>query len=340
MTVFDEVGYYTAQGMAVMAAQYLPSMEKRIKQEAQSILANCNLKIFGKLEDPGDTKKFFGDHAGDGFVLETNGMQAKTDTISGLFMNKPFYDNYGSTGPVLRVRAAYDQLRGQREGEVHMFFAEFLVRARMFYAVPDKVQALRVHKLLPLPPTLPTTVKRERAISEVGSRLKDPDWTAATIAPQAKAAPEITRLAEAFAKAKAAGQTPSRAAMVAVGGLPEIITEAPKLFDDEAPVKNAASASSQSSSEKKAAQPVTWSPSSATTAKEEPVAEKASFLDIPRSGYVPRDIDTSVVPKVEVESEADVTKLKLPDDITAYIESMATKFNKGFGSGTASKDSE
>jgi intracellular multiplication protein IcmO len=72
MTVFDEVGYYTAQGMAVMAAQArslgfclvfsgqdLPAMKKRVREEAQSITANCNIKIFGKLEDPTETKDFF-----------------------------------------------------------------------------------------------------------------------------------------------------------------------------------------------------------------------------------------------------------------------------------------
>ena len=72
VTIFDEVGYYTASGMAVMAAQArslgfslvfsaqdLPALEKRIKEEARSITANCNIKIFGKLEDPTQTKDFF-----------------------------------------------------------------------------------------------------------------------------------------------------------------------------------------------------------------------------------------------------------------------------------------
>ena len=58
MTVFDEVGYYATQGMAVMAAQArslgfclvfaaqdLQAMEKRVKEEARSITANCNIKI-------------------------------------------------------------------------------------------------------------------------------------------------------------------------------------------------------------------------------------------------------------------------------------------------------
>lgn len=354
MTVFDEVGYYTAQGMAVMAAQArslgfslifaaqdLPSMEKRIKQEAQSILANCNLKIFGKLEDPGDTKKFFHEHVGDGFVLETNGMSAKTDTISGLFMNKPFYDNYGSTGPVLRIRACYDHLRNQREGEVHIFFAEWLVRARMFYAVAEKVQALRVHKLLPLPPSLPTTVKRERAISEVANRLNDPDWTAAGISSAVTTSPEIARLAKAFAAATVAHKSPVEAAMVAVGGLPEIVTQAPRIFEEEK--MPAGKAATSGNGERRTAQPVTWAPTTSADVafSAEPGEQRqiATTTGGPR-GFMPQDIDTTVVPRIEVESEtADVTKLKLPEDITAYIETMATKFNKGLG-GETSKEGE
>ncbi len=240
MTVFDEVGYYTAPGMAVMAAQArslgfslifaaqdLPSMEKRVKQEAQSILANCNLKIFGKLEDPGDTKKFFGDHVGDGFVMESSGMSAKTETISGMFMNKPFFDNYGANAAILRPRAAYDHLRGQREGEVHMLFAEFIARVRMFYSVADKVEALRVHKLLPVPGTTTITQARERAISEVAARLKDPDWTAAQTGAPISSPPEIARLSEIISAATLAGRSPLEAAVAAIGGLPKIVTDRP-----------------------------------------------------------------------------------------------------------------
>ena len=39
-----------------------------------------------------------------------------------------------------------------------------------------------------------------------------------------------------------------------------------------------------------------------------------------------------VIPRIGEETEdTDVTKLKLPDDISAYIESMADKLNKGLG---------
>src|SRR5690606_30376137 len=72
ITVFDEVGYYTTQGMGVMAAQArslgfclvyaaqdLAALEKRVKEEAKSITGNCNIKIFGKLEDPMGSQDFF-----------------------------------------------------------------------------------------------------------------------------------------------------------------------------------------------------------------------------------------------------------------------------------------
>lgn len=37
----------------------------------------------------------------------------------------------------------------------------------MFYAVADRVQALRVPPLLPMPPSLPNTTKRERVITGI-----------------------------------------------------------------------------------------------------------------------------------------------------------------------------
>ena len=94
MTVFDEVGYYTAQGMAVMAAQArslgfalvfasqdIPSMELRVKEEARSITANCNLKIFGKLEESIDTRNFFEKSINNYTVTETAGFAMKSGSF-------------------------------------------------------------------------------------------------------------------------------------------------------------------------------------------------------------------------------------------------------------------
>jgi len=195
MTVFDEVGYYTSQGMAVMAAQArslgfclvfaaqdLPAMEKRIKAEARSILGNCNLKIFGKLEDPTDTKDFLDKHAGSKFVFESSGFNAPTDTVASMFSASAFYDKRDA-GMQLRQRVGYDNLREQKEGQAYMFFGEHLVTSRLFHAVPEKVKALRVHRLLPVPPNSTSTLARDKAMHDVATRLQDAKWTAASAVP-------------------------------------------------------------------------------------------------------------------------------------------------------------
>lgn len=361
LTVFDEVGYYTAPGMAVMAAQArslgfslifaaqdLPSMEKRVKQEAQSILANCNLKIFGKLEDPGDTKKFFQDHVGQSLVFETNGLSVGKDTVSSLFVNKPFYDNYGTGSMQARDRAHYDHLRGQREGEAHMLFAEYIVRARVFFAKADRVEALRVHKLLPVAASTTITAARERVISEVAARLKDPDWTAATAVKTHPADAEIVALADTMAAATMAGRDAIEASMTVVGGLAKLLKDRPKIsqaatpsaMPKAAPAKAAAAPSSES-------KPMItgWGSSTLTesASAEQHEAKTAAEVEIPvieqtaPHSYVPPDIDLNVVPSVQVVAEsADVTKLQLPDDLASLIENAAQKLNKGLSEGEKS----
>ncbi|MGE0109273.1 MAG: type IV secretory system conjugative DNA transfer family protein [Bdellovibrionales bacterium] len=365
MAVFDEVGYYTAQGMAVMAAQArslgfslifaaqdLPSMEKRVKQEAQSILANCNMKIFGKLEDPGDTKKFFQEHVGTGFVFEGSGMQQGTNTISSLFVNKPFYEQLNTSGIQLRVRADYDHLRGQREGEAHLIFSDYIARGRIFYAQPERVKALRVHKLLPVPATTTITEARNRTINEVAGRLKDPDWNARDAVEQpVRESPEITRLAEGLKRAKA--ETPLRAAIAAVGGLSGVAPSAPKTTTTapsapegtlggmpavpqkvSLPVDAAATRVPETAGK---AQPVTMSASRGkgkqSTQEQSPVSvDVGRVLSTVSTEGAPKDIDINVIPRIEVEADGeDITKLKLSDDVSSMIESMADKLNKGLG---------
>ncbi|MEJ0061719.1 MAG: TraM recognition domain-containing protein [Alphaproteobacteria bacterium] len=216
MTVFDEVGYYTAPGMAVMAAQArslgfsmvfaaqdLPSMEKRVKQEARSILGNCNLKIFGKLEDPTDTKDFLDKHAGSEFVYEATSLSAPTDTVSGMFFNAPYYDKRDAA-MTTRQRVSYDNLRTQKEGEAYMFFGQHLVKARMFHSMPGRVKALRVHRLLPVPPTTTSTLARDKALGDVTAKLRDAGW-AAGASPSAPAAGDLASLTEASAAARKRG---------------------------------------------------------------------------------------------------------------------------------------
>jgi hypothetical protein len=252
MTVFDEVGYYTTAGMAVMAAQArslgfalvfatqdLPAMEKRIKTAAKSIVGNCNLKILGRIEDPTETKEFVTRHGGTVWVMETKGFTAPTNTVSGLFMNMPFADDRGASYQV-RQRVDYDHLRGQREGEAHLLFGDWAYKAQMFYAVPAKAKALRVHRFLPVPSVTKSSEKRDRDILELTSRLKDKDWTAAGAGGTAKDAPEIAAMAQAIAAAtgKTGPVEMGAATIVAVAKLPA----APKTAGADSPSVNASAA--------------------------------------------------------------------------------------------------
>jgi hypothetical protein len=230
-----------------------------------------------------------------------------------------------------------------------MFFSQYLVRARMFYAVPDKVSALRVHKLLPVPGTTDPLKNRERTINEVATRLNDPDWTALSAAPNPKTPPEIAGLVSVMAAATQAGKTLIESSMAAVGGLPKVATEQPRLFEG-GDAQRAPSARSGAKAEKTAqngkSAPVSMPWDMGSTMGQEELSQRTDvdmsevvgfesfgMEGAAQGGFVPHDLDTNVIPRVEVEGEGeDITKLKLPDDMAAYIEGMADKFNKGLGS--------
>ncbi len=182
MTVFDEVGYYTAQGMAVMAAQArslgfclvfsgqdLPAMKKRVREEANSITANCNIKLFGKLEDPTETKEFFEKTVGSGFVTEVSGFQGSSG------------GNYSDTKQASvqeRARASYDGLRAFKEGQAVVTFGEGVVDCRIFYSNPGHAKAMRVTRFLALPPPDDNTIKHAGAIRKLRDLLVNKEWTA------------------------------------------------------------------------------------------------------------------------------------------------------------------
>ncbi len=239
MTVFDEVGYYTAQGMAVMAAQArslgfalvfaaqdIPAMEKRVKQEAHSILGNCNLKIFGKLEDPLETKKFFDDHVGTVWLYESTGFNAPTNLMSSFFVNNPYIDNRQTGTLQERKRTNYDWLREMREGQVIMMFHDFIVSAQLFHAEPKKVRAMRVQRLLPVPGFTTSTQAKERMVADLSRKLDDPEWIAAKAMSPAQVQPEIKALSVGYETAQAAGLDPIKSAMAALAGLSELAEKA------------------------------------------------------------------------------------------------------------------
>lgn len=185
MTVFDEVGYYTAQGMAVMAAQArslgfclifsaqdLQAMEKRVKEEARSITANCNIKIFGKLQDPTQTREFFENHIGKDYIAQVSSLQLTGGMSTGS------YADTQQASITTGTRADYDDLKNMKEGEAIISFAMDVLDANIFYSNPGHAKAMRVTRYLALPEPDETLIKHAAQITKLRDLLCSKDWTA------------------------------------------------------------------------------------------------------------------------------------------------------------------
>lgn len=185
MTVFDEVGYYTAQGMAVMAAQArslgfclcfsaqdLQAMEKRVKEEARSIAANCNIKVFGKLQDPTQTREYFENHIGNTYIAKVTSYDTSGSTFSSYGDTKQAQIDKGT-------RADYDDLKEMTEGEAIIAFGIDVIECNVFYANPGNAKAMRVSRYLALPEPDEAFVKHADNITKLRDALFDKQWTAA-----------------------------------------------------------------------------------------------------------------------------------------------------------------
>lgn len=185
MTIFDEVGYYAAQGMAVMAAQArslgfsmifsaqdLPALEKRVKEEARSIAANCNIKIFGKLEDPTQTKEFFEKTVGSSFVTEVSGFLTEAGSMS-----HAYSDNMQASVQT-RGRANYDSVRAFKEGQAVIAFGESVVDVKFFFSDPGHAKAMRVTRYVALPPVDENAMKHSSSITKLRDMMVKKGWTA------------------------------------------------------------------------------------------------------------------------------------------------------------------
>lgn len=159
MTVLDEYGYYAVKGSAVMPAQArslgfsmifagqdLPAFEKASKEEAASIVANCNVKIFMKLEDPDTTFKLFEQSVGEALVSNATSLEMET---GGLVTT---YKSGKNANVETRKRGNLLDLKDQREGEAHIIFKSAVIRAKMFYASPPKPPHIRMNYFVRVAP--------------------------------------------------------------------------------------------------------------------------------------------------------------------------------------------
>jgi intracellular multiplication protein IcmO len=226
MVVFDEVGYYVTEGMAVMAAQArslgfslvfaaqdLPAMEKRVKEEARSITGNCNVKIFGKLEDPTGTKDFFEKTIGQDKVFKVGSMKTKEDS----FFNSYHADLSTSIDKV--SHAGYDDLQEQKEGEVHILFAAELAVANMPYINPGKSKALRVQRFIGVPSVTPASESRDKVLGTLATNFLDPNWTVPQGEADTSATPELVQVVQAYQAARTADYDGVDAGVAAVASV-------------------------------------------------------------------------------------------------------------------------
>ena len=223
MTVFDEVGYYVAEGMAVMAAQArslgfslvfagqdLPALKKRVREEANSITANCNIKLFGKLEDPTETKDFFEKTVGSAMVTEVSGFQMTGSSELG-----NYYDSR-QAGVQLRPRANYDELRGFKEGQAVITFGDAVFDCAVFYSNPGFAKAMRVTRFMTLPPQDENIIKHANAITKLRDLMVNKTWTAERSDVAVETSAEIAALNDGFTKNNRPGVNPVEAGIMAL----------------------------------------------------------------------------------------------------------------------------
>ncbi|MBU6234654.1 MAG: type IV secretion system DNA-binding domain-containing protein [Alphaproteobacteria bacterium] len=213
VTVFDEVGYYTTSGMGVMAAQArslgfclvyaaqdIAALEKRVKEEARSITGNCNIKIFGKLEDPMGTQDFFDKTMGKALVSEVGGWNLGGP--AGTSATSSYYGNVSATIG-LRQRSTYDELKTFKEGDAILAYALTINKVKIYYCNPGNAKAMRVQRFVGLPKTDDFVLKHIKDIGALRDRLMSKDWTAKKSAPAIPVAPEIAAMAEGVRMAQA-----------------------------------------------------------------------------------------------------------------------------------------
>ncbi|MER2520097.1 MAG: hypothetical protein ABTQ34_05340, partial [Bdellovibrionales bacterium] len=326
------------------------------------IVGNCNIKIFGRIEDPTDTKNFIESHSGTFYTLETGGMSVKQETLANTFMSNAYYDDFKTGKVEKRTKLAYDHLRDMREGDVHLIFSNLLAKARVFYVSPGKVKALRVHRFLPVPGTTSSTNLRDRALNELTARLKDPVWTASAAASDPAPTAEMNALIQhlalgqsllesgALAVASLSAVAPSKATAAAAAAVADEDRNADR---DAAPVSAAttqkASTASGAVTLDKDAEIVLPDLSSGhlaqTTAAPLYEGDQYALQDVEtppghssasgaRNPPVPAsEADFALFASLddELETVGGVMDVRLPDNVTALLEQSANKLNKGLG---------
>src|SRR5262249_53336489 len=149
-----------------------------------------NIKIFGKLEDPTDTKDFFEKTVGTAYVTEVSSFQAGTGSKS--------YFDAKQASIQLRPRASYDGLRDFKEGQAVLTCGKIVVDCKIFYSNPGHAKAMRVTRYMALPPPDEEVVKHATSITKLRDLMVNKTWTAERAEVAAPVSAEIKAMTEGY----------------------------------------------------------------------------------------------------------------------------------------------
>lgn len=141
LMIADEYGYVATEGFAVIPAQArglgfafvfagqdYAGFKRGSETEAEQIVANTKIKVLMTLEDPQTTLKLFQDLAGEGSVTRASGFNVDRSGLSYTYRE----DDNATIERTSRIDIM--DLKGQTEGEFHLFFKEFIIRGQAFHA--------------------------------------------------------------------------------------------------------------------------------------------------------------------------------------------------------------
>jgi intracellular multiplication protein IcmO len=172
MCVLDEYGYYTVKGfavipaqarslgfMAIFAGQDYPGFAKSDENEAKSTLGNTNTRLVGKLECT-ETYRKFSELSGHAYITRVNRFERQHGDFT--------HSWKGDDATVEKFdRVAFEDLKGQENGEWHLWFGSDILRVKSFYANPKQVRQLRVNHLVSVARPLRSEI---RALRRIGNK--------------------------------------------------------------------------------------------------------------------------------------------------------------------------
>lgn len=225
MSILDEVGYYTVPGMAVMAAQArslgfslvfaaqdVSAMKKRSEKEAESIIANCNIKTFMKIEDLEHTAKLFDANAGTFYAAEVSGF---TMDSTSTFNN---YLDIRNASVRERRRSEFIDLRALGPGQGYVFLGGKMTRLNMYYANPPTAKRLRYNRFIPVRSPDPAMTGAGN-VEPVLNRLNDPDFRVANVEETPEAKGELGLMIETLGNALEQKKSLFHASCAALGAV-------------------------------------------------------------------------------------------------------------------------